>query len=413
MGFGSGPPQSSQSTEELLFVPEEDDTGSGALPAYSSLDVTHYRAPSTPPRQWEEDKKRMSKTSFRAGRVRGMVQTYERSFSESSASGSECDIREDVPAILDAGQLVCEPEDEAGFASGEETSASEDEGNTTMVTVDSATGMGVNSPSSKMSHDTDMAVKGIELAPSPPSIKDLLNDPDAHGSQRGHWGAKAWEDEVDNPIGVHATAKRVPLDNTISRKSKPQELDLMSPNSGSGPKGLTDLFSQLTIDETPPPKATKEVGVSARDEATNAAQAPSPTVYDLLKECQKRLEIVEKRLDEMERKEEETVKINEQTQNEVEQQHQDKKASITHVGVDVQPGIQLPLPSDNMHDAEQQDPEPRDPELEKEQRMTRNYFAADPSISELPRYMFLISLGIVAITTRVVLKRVIGDRRGT
>jgi len=402
MGFGAGPLQLSPSTDELLLVPEEDDSGSDPLPSYGPLNVRRRRTSSSIPRQWEEDKNRMSKTSFRAGRVRGMIETYERSFSESSASGSECEDQEVVPAKIDAHQLVCEPEDEGGFASGEDTGTSDGEGNAKMVSESGSIDAGPDSLSAKAPAESNTAFP--ELVDGPPSqlsVEALLHEHEGSGLRTDpfhSWGAKAWEDEANGRTGLHVTAKRIPLDTqTVNQKSRPPDIT-ESPGTGSAPKGLTELFSQLTIDEPSPLKTTRDIAVSAEDQIEVISQVPGPSVYEVLQTLQNRLEIVENRLDEMERKEADMLQ---QTRHEVEQHHE--KVEAKHEDMDVAGEHHLPPSSGALHDTEP----------EKEQQATRNYIEADPSITELPRYMLLISLGVVAITTRVVLQRVIGNRKRT
>ena len=390
MGFESDPPQLSQSTEEL----QENDP----LPAYGPLDLTYRRTPSSVPRQWEQDKKRMSKTSFRMGRVRGMVETYERSFSESSASGSEYEEREDVLSKFGAHPLVCEPE-EGDFASGEETSASDGDGNITMVS-------GTESASAKV--PVENKLEKVAEPPSPPSVEALLreyhNGSEVQSDQDHSWGAKAWEDEANNPTDMHATAKRILSDtHTVGEESRPRVADIITESAGTSntSKGLTELFSQLTIEERPPLQSTRDVGVSAGD-GVNNTPVPGPAVYELLNAIQKRLEIVETRLNEMERGDAEKDKLLQQAQAEVEQRQVMTPAKLDNLDMPSEPSSHLPL-SGVPHHAEQK----------KELKTSRNYAAADPSITELPRYMFLVSLGVVAITTRVVLQRMIGDRKRT
>ena len=399
MGFESGPPQTSLSTEELLLVPEEENILSSS-PLSSPLDPIRHTS-SSPFRQWEEDRKRMNKSSFRAGRVRGMVETYERSFSESSGSGGEFDEQENSSAKLDRRQLECELEDEGGFASEEDTSVSEDEGDISTGSANRNINVGSELSSAKADAESKCAAADVDLTSSLPSVEALLKEHENNGLQNDRyrsWGAKAWEDEADN--GPHATARRVPLDHTISQKAKPCEIDkTASPSGGSVPKDLTELFSQLAIDDMPAPKSTKEVGVSIEDVNKGAVQTPVAAAYELLKEFQKRLEIVEKRLDEMEHGEERKEELHGKVQTEDEQECKNK-AIVLQDDVDVGPGIELPLASD-MHD----------PTQEEERQMAKNDTVADLSISELPRYMFLVSLGVAAITTRVVLNRVLGDRK--
>ncbi|KAF8507671.1 hypothetical protein JB92DRAFT_2958798 [Gautieria morchelliformis] len=403
MGFASGPPQSPASTEELLLVPEEDDSVPSALPPCPPLDLSHRPSPAS--RQWEEDKTRMSKTSFRSGRVRGMVETYERSFSESSGSGSECDDRDEVSAQFGTGELVGEPEDEGDFASGEETSASEDEGDATMVSVTSSDGAGSDPLSANVPKGSISAFPEHSYEPScPPSVEVLLHEHEGSKLQndRYHsWGAKAWEDEADDPTGIHATAKRIPLNTPLlNQEIQPREDGITaSSRIGSEPRGLIELFSQSRTEEMPPTETTRDLGVSVRGEAEDDTRVPGPAVYELLKEFQRRLETVENRLAEMERQDKEKDKHLQQPGNK-DEQHYAEKATATHDIVAVG-SEHYHLPSSDVvyHD-----------ELE-EEAMIRNYTATDPSIYELSRYMLLVSLGVVAITASVVLNRVVGGRR--
>ncbi|KAF8575965.1 hypothetical protein K439DRAFT_697973 [Ramaria rubella] len=371
MGFESEPQLSLLTHEE-----EEQDTVSSDLPAYTPLDLTRRRAPL----QWEEDRKRMSRTSFRAGRVRGMVETYERSCSESSGSGSECD-GEDVSKSLFNDQVLGEPAEDAGMLGSAETSASDDEMKAELNTTLSAVG---NTMFSEAGHED-------------PPIEELLRDSAPKENQHS-WGAKAWEDEVNDPMGVHATARRVPFEvpPTVrkvvmeeSDQSTAHRVSSVGGGSLSRNKGLAELFSELTIQDSVPPSSQLV-----------HAEERSKALSELLAEYQKRLEVLEDRLQNMERMDKEYEREQERERLPLQQAQSNVQTKQTQQAHEEERKVEVCPP-----------PEMVRPQNEDMCSKVKNYTGEDPSIAGLPGYMFLISLGVVAITMRVVLRRVLCGRR--
>lgn len=416
MGFGSASTVSPLSALDMF--PPGENAAAVDLPAYSALDPTHRRLPSSTP-QWEEDKRRMSKTSFRAGRVRGMVETYERSFSESSASGSDCDDHEENPANilrLDTRELVHQPEgDEVGFASGDMTSGSEDEASNAIVSDryfngEAEAGLLLSPRSSPEVDAGNPITSPVRPSEDSPSMEALLREQEQNGTegkQYQSWGAKAWEDETDDPNGLHATAKRVPI-----REHAPAQMLQLPKSSGTvlhvstlPTKGLAHLFSRREVEEVHTSGTSNDASVGIGEEVQKGDErALRPTVYETLEAFHRRLEVVEKRLDEMERKDQEMEEDNRAKANtEMECRYQDDPEDVPVKYRSEALRRHLPRASHVFY-----------PEKPKDQKgQIKNYTGTDPSILGLPRYMFLISVGVVAVTMRVMLRRIVGGRKRT
>lgn len=364
-------------------------------------------------------KRTIGRASLRPGRVRGMVQSFERSASgsEASASGSENDESE---RFVITQEFVAEPE---GLPVSLELTSSEDSATSSpSMEHEITTNSQVTSP-----EDISVALNPPNLEPS---IEELLKvEPEAVPEihQYRSWGARAWEEELASSHLAHVTAKKIPL-------TEAQTDTMHKARDAQEPAALAELFQDITTTQATTSSAPEEAPIieaasvntvddveAWRKEVSIGTEIPplptrremsvgtdgiiegppdlSPDVYAILRAFQERLDHVEKRLDELEKREaiQQAMSTSEQEIQVEEEEETEEKITFPIEGKTLHSTAQ-----EEMQSAPSVVPVPHD----------RNYAAPEPAtLGGLPGYVLLISVGVVAMTMRVVLARMLGGRR--
>jgi len=214
--------------------------------------------------------------------------------------------------------------------------------------------------------------------------------------------------DTQEPVALAELFQDITI-NQATTSSAPEEAPIIeaahSSKSGAGVNTADDVEAwrkEVSIGTEIPPLPTKrEMSVGTDGIIMGPPTVPdlSPDVYAILRAFQERLDHVEKRLDELEKREtiqqaistsEQEIRIEEEEETEEE--------------------ITLPIEGKTPHSAAQEEtqsapsvaPVPHD----------RNYAVPEPAtLGGLPGYVLLISVGVVAMTMRVVLARMLGGRR--
>ncbi|KAG9014907.1 hypothetical protein FRB90_005147 [Tulasnella sp. 427] len=223
------------------------------------------------------------------------------------------------------------------------------------------------------------------------TIENLIADFTAseleHHPMSTSWGANAW---LDDNVKDGATAKKIqePVYHSLSRRSG-RAVRSQESSTGSGSFKLMSLFQDPALD-----KKTADASVDASQPQENADTQKIKELEEqqarqniMLDEFRARLEEVERRLEEMEAKEAEREQLDRTTAVEAEIDATEQAETIVQAKPDLQD-----------HDSE----ESKD--------IIRRDDPSDPTISDLPSYVFLVGLGVAAICMRVVVKRVVGKK---
>ena len=339
---------------------------------------------------------------YRNGRVRGMVESFERSGSFSSDSSfSELAERNAFIAQYDVNQDVIAQSPVEAPSHFPELSAP-----SPLPLPPPGADLPSGSPSKRPLPQIPVHPSLRELPAEEPTVEELL---EAEGEDLGSsWGARAWE-EFDHKPGV--TAKKLVQDTSHLGNTNPgattsglSTIVEVRSREGSRGKKLRDERRIVTAIFSPPVPSTSQVSgliqgpelapsKSVREEELEG-QVKSTTL--MLEEYKKRLEEVERRVSHMaevevllNQKIEKADQENKELQEKVREagrkafQPQSDRSSRSHVVVD-----------------------PRVSAAARRKRVLENM---DPqSISALSQYVLLVGIGVCAVVFRVVLKKVIG-----
>jgi hypothetical protein len=415
--------QSSDQEQE----PEENDSLSSPLDlpracelADADTSCEHYRS------------RRMRPSMNVNGRVRGMVDKWERESVGSSCSSSRrCGSESDSGSELGEHELVAMMEEDI---------------------VDACGGT---------SNDENKSSAAVAAVGEEPSIEDLLAaQPALPVPKDNSWGARAWE-ELD--VGI--TMRRIEAHDTVVAVRRPRRDDRGSSGGNSGPgcaragrntydvltrttgrragrhvreasnnndveddaqaagRNLADIFTVAHAEGVVQPDA---------EPCTEEAEAEEECVLEnevretrcLLEEFKRRLEVVEARVDTME------VEWNAVEESQVGELVQQPRAQGTRTTVEDRhdKAVEAVLePLDEFHDAgaiaplagvpnkqgKVEEPEYVTQQHESADSDTKNHVAADlgpgpTTVSDLPSYVLLVGLGVCTVVLQVVLKHVTG-----
>ncbi|KAH9050368.1 hypothetical protein EDB83DRAFT_2226665 [Lactarius deliciosus] len=382
------------------------------------LDSLSYAFPSSSPdltladANADADTRRVRWDTNANGRVRGMVDKWERG-SASSRSSSRSSSHRDSES---------EPASDADV----------DVVNDTI------------SPAPPLPFPASKDSATVDGAAQEPSIEDLLAAASASSvPMDGSWGARAWED-----LSIGVTVRRVdPAHDTVVPRRDGSGSGSSSGvgagsvrsvgsrrNGGDGSNNgsqrvrrtVVDIFSQLGIDTFSEPTADLEVDTSPPVEIEDGREAEEDAVLEakeraledemrgtrgLLEEFRRRLEEVEARVGVMEvewrTKEEQQQRVALNT-------HNDRAVeTITEEPTPPPPQSLLeviPVPTEEMSTSSDAS-YAGDDDTDSERGVARPSFGLGPeTVSDLPSFVLLVGLGVCTVVLRVVLKRVAGRR---
>jgi uncharacterized protein YoxC len=339
---------------------------------------------------------------YRNGRVRGMVESFERSGSFSSDSSfselaernafiAQCKADEDVIAQSPVEAPFHFPQFPAPLPLP-----------LSPPTPDSSS----RSPSKRPLPQIPVHPSLRELPVEEPTVEELL---EADGGELdSSWGARAWE-EFDNKPGItvkkliHAAPRpdNVDADTTISGLSTIIESRSTEGNRGKktrdGRRIVTAIFS-------PPVPSTSQIvdliqaselaPSKSRREEELEDQVKSTTL--MLEEYKKRLEDVEKKVSHMAEVE---VRLNQKIEK-ADQENKELQEKVRETGNKV---------TQSQSDHPSRSKAVVDPRASATTRRRKVVGNMDPqSISALSQYVLLVGIGVCAVVFRVVLKKVIG-----
>lgn len=314
------------------------------------------------------------------GRVRGMVESFERSGSFSSdSSANELAERNAFIAQYDANQDVISQSPVEAPSQFSNLSA-----HTTLPPSPSATGSS-RSTGKRPLPQIPVHPSLRELPVEDLTVKELL-EVDG-GEMSSNWGARAWE-EFDNKPGI--TVKRFIQDvpnsyNAISDMPTRDLSSITEPRSREGSDGRKSRDERriVTAIFSPDPTLSK----SEREEELEG-QVRSTTL--MLEEYKKRLEEVERKVSQM-------AEVEVQLTQKIEKADQENKELRERVR-EAQRKVVQPRPYSAV-----------DQGGSVAARRKKAIENMDPqSISALSQYVLLVGMGVCAVVLRVVLKKVIG-----
>ena len=270
-------------------------------------------------------------------------------------------------------------------------------------------GVGLPSSSSPQSKHTRTPSSTIVLSPtrypnkdsgSDETIENLIANFAAEDSPlAGSWGANAWLDQTqpeNTARKIHDLDQEAPVQVSISKRGN----RIVSIGRASGKKhkprmSLTELFED--------PAASKvDAGVGTDAEEENQKQKEKLAHQEqLLQEFQARLEEVERKLEEIEARDA-LLPTTERKEAATETLSQDADLKGLGIATDLEA---VPVDGEvQLVDVTNKNSEELGEEEEEEEW-------EDPSLSGLPSYVFLVGLGMAAVVMRVMIRKVVGDKK--
>ena len=336
---------------------------------------------------------------YRNGRVRGMVESLERSGSFSSDSSfSELAERNAFIAEYDANQHVISQSPVEGPSHFPELSAP------SPLPLPPAAESSSGSPSKRPLPQVPIHPSLRELPVEEPTIEELL---EAEGEEPGSsWGARAWE-ELDHKPGI--TVKKLILDAPHSDNINPGTADGLSTiiesrsREGSNSKKPRDERRIVTAIFSPAFSTSHVSGLIQAPEPTPSKSEREEELEDqvkattlILEEYKKRLEVVEKKVSHM-------AEVEVRLTQKIEKANQENKELQEKVREAERKAAQSQSDhSSRSHPVVDQ----RASTVTRRKKVLENI---DPqSISALSQYVLLVGVGVCAVVFRVVLKKVIG-----
>jgi hypothetical protein len=335
---------------------------------------------------------------YRNGRVRGMVESLERSGSFSSDSSlSELAERNAFIAEYDANQHVTSQSPVEGPSHFPELSAP------SPLPLPQAAESPSRSPDKRPLPQIPVHPSLRELPVEEPTVEELL---EAEGGELGSsWGARAWE-EFDHKPGI--TAKKFIQDAPRSDNTNPDATNsglstiIESPSrEGSNGRKLRNERRIVTAIFSPAPSASHISGLIQAPEVTPSKSEREGELEDQVKTTTLMLEEYKKRLEEVEKKVSHMAEVEVRLTQKIEKTNQENKELQGKVREAEKKATQLDRSSASHVIADQ-----RASPVAKRKKVIENM---DPqSISALSQYVLLVGMGVCAIVFRVVLKKVIG-----
>ena len=335
----------------------------------------------------------------RNGRVRGMVESFERSGSFSSDSSfSDLAERNAFIAQYDTNQdVIAQSPVEAPSHSPELSAPSP-----LPPTVDSPS----RSPSKRPLPQIPVHPSLRELPVEEPTVEELL---EAEGEELGSsWGARAWEEFDDKP-GV--TVKKLVQDAPHSGNVNPGTIvsglsTIIESHSreGSGGKKQRDERRIVTAIFSPHNLPSSQVsGLIQVSELTPSKSRREEELEDQVKSTTLMLEEYKQRLEEVERKVSHMTEVEARLNQKIERADQENKELQGKVR---EAGRKATQPQSHRSSEPHTVVDPRFSATSRRKKVLENM---DPqSISALSQYVLLVGIGVCAVMFRVVLKKVIG-----
>jgi hypothetical protein len=337
---------------------------------------------------------------YRNGRVRGMVESFERSGSFSSdSSSSELAERNAFIAQYDADQNVIAQSPVEAPSNFSELSIP-----SPLPLPPPTTDSPSRSPNKRPLPQIPVHPSLRELPVEEPTVEELL---EAEGGElSSSWGARAWE-EFDNKPGV--TAKKLVQYPPCSDNFNPDTTitglsTIIESRSGEGSNGKKprDGRRVVTAIFRPPTSSTSRVsGLIRAPELTPSTSNREEELEDQVKSATLMLEEYKKRLEEVERKVSHMAGVEVRLTLKIEKADQENKELQEKVWEAERKAAQSDHPP-RPHTVVDQ----RGPVAARRKKVIENM---DPqSISALSQYVLLVGMGVCAVVFRVVLKKVIG-----
>ena len=375
---------------------------------------------------------------LRNGRVRGMVDKWER-----ESAGSRSSARRSNSSCSRS-----DSESDNGSELGEDEMAAEENADV---------------PEAPISVFPDDGTGAVQAADDEPSIEDLLaSELGPTVPKHGSWGARAWE-ELDSGT----TVRRIqPHDTVVQRhdisgsagadvSSAPNFGTLSKHGGGGGTNNsssrrvrgtnkedprvarriATDIFAVLSDTVSTPVLVEAEVQANIQAETKEAAEAEAEAELKaselaledemqntraMLEEFRRRLVEVESRVSVMEVEEKQRTHASSQQQQKQPSQKITAAAKDTHDNAveallpmkagaisECVSSIAVEVPADPTTDADGNKVQPDHSGACTDGHVTRHIVDLEPTtVSDLPSYVLLVGLGVCAVVFKVVLKRV-------
>ena len=338
----------------------------------------------------------------RNGRVRGMVESLERSGSFSSDSSfSELADQNAFIARYDANQDVISQSPVEALSHFPELSAPSPLP-LSPPTADSLS----KSPSKRPLPQIPVHPSLRELPAEEPSVEELL---EAEGEELGSsWGARAWEEFDDKPgITVKKLIQDAPHsddvdpDTTISGLST--VIEAQSREGSNGKKKRDERRIVTAIFSRPVSSTSQASGLIQAPELTSSRSRREEELEDQVKSTTLILEEYKKRLEEVERKVSHMAEVEVRLNQKIEKAGQENKELQEKVRQAERKASQIQSDNSLVSHAV------ADPRISAVARRKKVIENLDPqSISALSQYVLLVGVGVCAVVFRVVLKKVIG-----
>jgi len=337
---------------------------------------------------------------YRNGRVRGMVESLERSGSFSSDSSfSELVERNAFIAEYDANQHVTSQSPVEGPSHFPELSAP------SPLPLPPAVESPSSSPSKRPLPQVPVHPSLRELPVEEPTVEELL---EAEGEELGFsWGARAWE-ELDHRPGI--TVKKfiqdAPRSDNIDTDTATSGLSTIIESrsrEGTNNKKPRDERRIVTAIFSPPPSTSHVSGLIQAPELTPSKSEREEELEDQVKTTTLMLEEYQKRLEEVEKKVSHMADVEVRLTQKIEEANQENKELQERVREAERKTVKPQSDhSSRSHAVVHQ----RASTVARGKKVIENM---DPqSISALSQYVLLVGMGVCAVVFRVVLKKVIG-----
>ena len=338
----------------------------------------------------------------RNGRVRGMVESFERSGSFSSDSSfSELAERNAFIAQCDANQDVIAQSPIEASSQFPELSAP-----SPLPLPPLSTSSPSSPPSKRPLPKIPVHPSLRELPEQEPTVEELL---ETEGEELGSsWGARAWEEFDDKPgITVKKLAQGAPRSGDINPDPTINNLTtIIESHSREGSKGkkprdkrriVTAIFSPRDL------PASRLSGLLRAPELIPPKSMREEELEDQVKSTTLMLEEYKKRLEEVERKVSHMAEVEVRLSQKIEKADQENKELQERIREAGRKAIQSQSHrSSGSHTVV-------DPRVSAAPRRKRVLENMEPqSISALSQYVLLVGIGVCAVMFRVVLKKVIG-----
>lgn len=335
----------------------------------------------------------------RNGRVRGMVESFERSGSFSSDSSfSELAERNAFIAQYDANQHPIAQSPVEGPSHFPELSAP------SPIPLPPAAESPSRSPSKRPLPQIPVHPSLRELPTEEPTVEELL---EAEGEELGSsWGARAWEAFDQKPgITVKKLIQDIPRSNNTNPDMTTSSLSTIvesrSREGSSGRKPRDERRIVTAIFSPPAPSTSQVSGLIQAPELTPSKSKREEELENQVKSTTLMLEEYRKRLEKVERRVSKMAEVEVRLTQQIEKADQENK----ELQEKVREAERAARPQSD-HSPRPRAALDRRASAAVRKKVIKNM---DPqSISALSQYVLLVGMGVCAVVFRVVLKKVVG-----